>query len=285
MIPQIHPASSSPRTCRQIYETVLWCDRTFSEPEVWGDNDPEERFYRAHIRAASRRVAHICELIDQHIANSRRNRQRLLDIGIGYAYVTTCVALTLAEARLDLYAVEHPERRYLMAPAFQGHLAATGVKLTLVDVTAQSLPYEDASFEVVVLSEVVEHLPPSSLPFVLSELARVVCPGGLLICSSPNLVSLLRRLVFLSGKSVFDPILPLDYAPNTFAHIRLYTVQELSDLMQRYGLNLQTVCYTNDQLAYVRSRRAIPLNILQQILARMIPSLSQDFILSATKGG
>lgn len=284
MTMHVRPAVN-PQTYLKIYEAVLWCDRTFAESEVWDSDGLDARFYRAHIRAAARRVAYICGLVDQHIQTSQRAKQRLLDIGIGYTYVTTAVALTLAPARLDLYAVEHPGRRYVALPAFKEQLSATGVKLALVDITSQSLPYADASFEVVVLSEVVEHLPPSRLPFVLSEAARVTQPSGLLICSSPNLVSLLRRLVFLSGKSVFDPALPIDYAPNTFGHIRLYTVEELRDLMQRCGFRLKTVCYTDDQLVYVRSRRTTLLKILQQVGARVVPSLSQEFILSASKDG
>jgi SAM-dependent methyltransferase len=45
------------------------------------------------------------------------------------------------------------------------------------------LPFADASFEVVAAFDVVEHCEPEST--VLSELARVLAPGGLLLVSVP----------------------------------------------------------------------------------------------------
>jgi 2-polyprenyl-3-methyl-5-hydroxy-6-metoxy-1,4-benzoquinol methylase len=58
-----------------------------------------------------------------------------------------------------------------------------------VDLT-QRLPYDDASFDVVILSEVVEHLP--AYISVLHEAGRVLAPNGHLVLSTPN-VQRVRR--------------------------------------------------------------------------------------------
>jgi 2-polyprenyl-3-methyl-5-hydroxy-6-metoxy-1,4-benzoquinol methylase len=58
-------------------------------------------------------------------------------------------------------------------------LIDTGVDLTL------GLPYADGSFEVVILSEVVEHL--GTYHLVISEAGRVLKPGGHLLLSTPNI--------------------------------------------------------------------------------------------------
>jgi SAM-dependent methyltransferase len=53
------------------------------------------------------------------------------------------------------------------------------------------LPYPDAAYDVVILSEVVEHLF-SFIP-VVREAGRVLKPGGFLILSTPNLARLHSR--------------------------------------------------------------------------------------------
>jgi SAM-dependent methyltransferase len=62
-----------------------------------------------------------------------------------------------------------------------------------VDLT-KPLPYADASFDVVILSEVVEHLP--TWITVLHESGRVLAPGGHLVLSTPNVQRLHSRWRF-----------------------------------------------------------------------------------------
>jgi ubiquinone biosynthesis O-methyltransferase len=57
---------------------------------------------------------------------------------------------------------------------------------------AQELPFEDGSFDVVVCSEVIEHVDhPGN---VLSEINRVLVPGGVLVLSTPNTKSYYVKL-------------------------------------------------------------------------------------------
>lgn len=62
----------------------------------------------------------------------------------------------------------------------------------------QPLPYDDASFDVLLLVEVIEHLENHRL--ALTELTRILRPGGVLILTTPNIMRLSSRLhFFLSG--------------------------------------------------------------------------------------
>ncbi|MGQ0645558.1 MAG: class I SAM-dependent methyltransferase, partial [Elusimicrobiota bacterium] len=52
------------------------------------------------------------------------------------------------------------------------------------------LPLEDASFDVVTMIELIEHLPQKEIVVLLKETQRVLRPGGRLLLSTPNYASL-----------------------------------------------------------------------------------------------
>jgi len=65
-----------------------------------------------------------------------------------------------------------------------------------------NLPFSDNTFDVVVFSEVIEHIPKNSEDHALEEIKRVLKPKGILILSTPNkhpLSILLDPAYFISG--------------------------------------------------------------------------------------
>ena len=62
-----------------------------------------------------------------------------------------------------------------------------------VEGSATALPLADASVDVVVSFETIEHLPAADQPRMLAEFARVLRPDGSLILSSPNRPAVQRR--------------------------------------------------------------------------------------------
>ena len=61
----------------------------------------------------------------------------------------------------------------------------------------------EAEFDVIVMSEVIEHLPvPSHL--VLERIRKALRPGGVLLLSTPNLYRLRNIAYLMLGKSPFD---------------------------------------------------------------------------------
>lgn len=78
------------------------------------------------------------------------------------------------------------------------------------------LPLPDASFDVAVLAEVLEHVGDSNKVRVVSEALRVVKPGGRLVITVPH-------------KGIFSFVDPLDYKrrfPRLYAHYRRYSGHE-----------------------------------------------------------
>lgn len=69
-----------------------------------------------------------------------------------------------------------------------------GVPVQIADLSAE-LPYEADSFDVVVISEVLEHLPYPRV--TLGEIARILRPEGKVVGSVPNGTRLQNRIRFL----------------------------------------------------------------------------------------
>jgi SAM-dependent methyltransferase len=102
-----------------------------------------------------------------------RSRGKVLDAGCGEGYGAALLAqngATVTATDLDPTVVEHAAVRY------------PGVRFEVADLT--TLPYPDETFDAVVSLQVIEHLP-SPRAFV-TECARVLVPGGVLILSTPN---------------------------------------------------------------------------------------------------
>jgi SAM-dependent methyltransferase len=120
-------------------------------------------------------------------------------------------------------------------PALNGIPIDYGVDLL------RQLPYDDASFDVVLLVEVIEHL--ENHRVALGELARVLKPGGVLVLTTPNIMRLNSRLHFFwSGyHKTKRRFIPFD-TPLAQAHrFHNYPIDLpiLYYLCKQYGLELE----------------------------------------------
>lgn len=104
--------------------------------------------------------------------------RRVLDAACGEGYGTACLAGTAQSAigiDIDADAVRHARETYRGVP-----------NLHFENASVTTLPLPDASVDVVVSFETIEHLPAVDQPKMLTEFARVLTADGVLVLSSPN---------------------------------------------------------------------------------------------------
>jgi len=111
---------------------------------------------------------------------------------------------------------------------------AAGLKIDYREGYGESLPFAEASFEAVVCCDVLEHV--DDLPQVLSEVARVLAPGGLFIYGTLNrtLFSWLLAIKVLQEWSYTRLV------PRGLHHWQLFIrPRELHSLLSSRGLSVR----------------------------------------------
>jgi SAM-dependent methyltransferase len=99
------------------------------------------------------------------------------------------------------------------------------------------LPFDDASFDAAVAIEVLEHIDGHDRFF--AEVARVLRPGGIVMFTTPNILSLKSRMRFLFTGFFysFGPLEPFTRDPVS-QHIAPYSVNRYEWMMSQHGLRL-----------------------------------------------
>ncbi len=110
---------------------------------------------------------------------------RVLNVGIG----TGVFEDLAAELGLDVYSLDPSERS--IAALRQRMGSAEKAKVGY----GQEIPFTDRFFDAVVVSEVIEHLTPEITHKTLSEISRVLVPGGRVLGTVPARENLTDQIV------------------------------------------------------------------------------------------
>lgn len=106
------------------------------------------------------------------------------------------------------------------------------ISLEHFDAEADRFPYEDGRFDVIVCTEVIEHLAIDPMQ-MLAEMNRVAKEGGLLIMTTPNAASFSALTKVMAGRH------PYSWAAysgeSTDRHNREYTIGELERVVTAAG--------------------------------------------------
>jgi SAM-dependent methyltransferase len=156
---------------------------------------------------------------------------RALEVGFGTGVYLPALATNYREAvATDLDQSHLAHARAITA-------AHPNLRLLVDDITHSQLPRE--SFDLVLCSEVIEHIP--ATPDALAGLRRALAPGGFLLLSTPQRYSLME----LACKVAFMPgVINLArriYGEAVFetGHINLMTARQMTSALEAAGFHIK----------------------------------------------
>jgi len=127
---------------------------------------------------------------------------------------------------------------------FRAPADAAGVIFTVCNLLDDDPPSFKAAFDLVVLAEVVEHLP---LPpyLVLRKIRTWLKPGGILLLTTPNLFRLRNLARMVLGRDLFDTFM-LPREGVSLGHQTEYSAEHLGWHIREAGFTLERI--EHDQL-------------------------------------
>lgn len=201
-------------------------ERETTEASDTGSKDPVAAYYERYHRAGERgfdldysRAPKVWELLESAIPAG----SRCLDLGCGDGHMMVPWA---QKRKLSYVGVD-------IAASAVEQARARGLEADQVDDSGR-LPYDDASFDAVICSEVIEHLfDPAA---TVAEGVRVLRPGGVMMVSTPNVAYWRRRLdlALLGRWNPFGYSLAVEQ-PGGDPHIRFFNPGALSRLLRQVG--------------------------------------------------
>lgn len=119
----------------------------------------------------------------------------------------------------------------------------------LVRGSVMALPMHDETFDCVVCSQVIEHIPDD--PVILQELLRVLRPGGLLVLGTPDYSTV--------GWRTIEPLYGF-FAPGGYKdeHITHFTLAGLTEIARQHGLTILETAYVFRSELILAMRKAGP---------------------------
>lgn len=179
-------------------------------------------------------------------------RDAVLDVGCSDGYILERLAKDrgyASAAGIDLSPA---------TVALARHMLRELKNVTLAVGSAESLPFEDATFTKVIVNELIEHVPDDAKVF--EEVSRVLRPGGLLFMSAPN---------------SFDDMMPLFHGycrrmDEIEGHLRRYTADDIASLGARAGLRLERIEYGGFIWGFVWYNTVVYNDGLKKLALKMI---------------
>ena len=160
---------------------------------------------------------------------------------------------------------------------FESAILQLGLNVKKCDIERERLPFETSLFDGVIFNELFEHLR-IDLIFTMSEVLRVLKPGGVMLLSTPNLRSLdgiinfiVRNRSYSCDGEIFAQYEKLEKLGH-MGHVREYTSHEVTDFLRSVGFVVEKITF--------RGKHESP---LKQTFMRLIPTFRPFVTIKARK--
>lgn len=137
---------------------------------------------------------------------------------------------------------------------------------------AEKLDFEDNTFDIVFMIEVIEHLEDDKK--AISEVKRVLKPSGKFVLTAPNKLFPLETHGFRIKDKIYGtagigfPILPYlpEFIRKYVANATVYTPLKIKDLLNKEGLKINKINYLGPSLDVMGESNTMFKNINHQML-------------------
>lgn len=145
-------------------------------------------------------------------------------------------------------------------------IQSNDIKCVTANLQGFYLPFRDNCFDVVVASEIIEHI--WDCNFFLHEIKRVLKPKGGYIITTPNLASLGRRLMLLFGR---NPFVENFLYPQDSGHLKHFVKKDFEYLLKKNGFIIKKIF--SDVVIFSNNGK-----LFSRQLAKIFPNLGRSII-------
>lgn len=123
------------------------------------------------------------------------------------------------------------------------HEPIKAANIAVLNIETNPLPFKDSFFELIIFSEIMEHLVVNPLIYLV-KLKRVLAPGGTLLLTTPNAAGLHKLVPILMGHSTYFPLSELfatrfEDGSLYHRHNREYTLDEMVHILEKAGYSIK----------------------------------------------
>lgn len=205
--------------------------RRFYDERVYG-----EYFSIQETQRVADRFPVIVDLLTQ---GHRDGWRRVLDVGPENPSVPRFLSSRLSVPMTRYHCIDVSSKSVTL-------LTSAGFPALQIDVSVETLPFPDGHFDLVLMTEVIEHL--FDPDHALLEIHRVLAAGGVLVVTTPNLASWANRILLLVGRQpmMTETSTALSFGWGTarqgrrpVGHLRLYVRRALVEMLVHYGFRVE----------------------------------------------
>jgi len=190
-------------------------------------NEGSKEYLSTHLHRTARTLA---------LAPPPLHTGRALELG-AYMFMTPALGCVLGYREVRGAYLGAPGRSVKRAASSQGKTIFE-CETDLFNAEKDRYPYPDGHFDLVLACEILEHMSRDPM-FMLFECARVLCDGGALIVTTPNVAShtsVARALTAVQNPQIYS-LYP--WVETESPHVREYTPGELHDAIAAAGFDVE----------------------------------------------
>ena len=188
---------------------------------------------------------------------------RLLDLGIYPGHI----GLTLAKKmNVHVFGVA-----LTTSEVFENKMKKNQIDIIKLDLDRQDISFSDETFQVVLCSEIIEHL--DSPSHLMREAYRILVDTGILVVTTPNIARIRNRINFFFHGMSPNICPPGEYNPfssHEWLHFREYTLDEIKKLLLENKFQLIESQYMINQHFDENSLRTLVKALMPKRLRRGI---------------